>query len=421
MQRTMRRAERTRAGAGRRPSTRSASQQPGHRPVAHDLLLALQQSAGNAAVHDLLVGARASGEPPGPVVQRMVFFEGRWHDEQAMPLEDLEGLVERIRRNEHPMPKTLTRLEEVLATRRQAESQPSAVPPPPPQVQQPPQPSQPPPVPQVQSPSPSPSPSSVPAPSPAQTKFEPYALTKDNVDLVLKELTSWGDYASGNWDAAWDAWYDLKQQKEKLGSAYYDPANSQFRQQCKDAHRRVIELSSTKGEVRSVKTGIEEAKQSQAPDRRYRSYHLLYSAGALVAVVEWGPTPEYIANIVSSPKKVGGGVAKAVIALTILRSRAEGRREKLELVALTNLVKKIYANYLFKVYDEKKDMTIERQSPLREGTKVQGKKGLVPEKTEWHHVKTMILTPEAADEFLSKRKPQEVLEIPQELVSLLPS
>lgn len=362
-------------------------------------LLQLQRHAGNQAVVELLRERNGKGRHADPkdrvppdgssskFLQRMIEYRKVVYDEESMPLDALETLLSRMHHDREFNPpdkeERLHRLRLVLAERRKRELK--KVTPLPPQR-----------GPRL----------------PGTLDVE--APSAGNYSEVVAALKDWEAYARRKRKELEQALDVLEETKNSLGAAYYQPDHQEFRRTYKDLKAKVTHLDGAATEALSVGFKVESSRD----DWRESEFGLLRREGRLQALVEWVGT-SYIANIVADPRTIapegdkgpaGGGIARAVIGLTVLRARASGEAEPITLFALNNKVKGIYGGYGFKVYEKASGRAIERP-----GRGWKTKPGGAPFKWEWHRVSDMVLTPEAAKDFVQKRDLREVLKIPEEL------
>jgi hypothetical protein len=406
-------------------------------------VLDMQRTVGNAAVCHLLRARRAS---PELRVQRKVRYDGEDYEETTMPMAELELLIRRVHREDKVVGTERDELLRVLRKRYEEraktelvvipkEGLPSAptetsspAPVRPPRKPLPPvpggQPRKPlPAVPGRSSDAPStPVPKVVTvsvAPTVKPTPFNTARITDANRGEVLAALEDWWNYADAAERRLSVELAELQRERSSQGDAYYDQSNAAQRARYKDLRSKVAHLGGTKNEVESVRTTIEGSRTELLDD-----FLLLTRSGRIVAVAEWVDT--YIANIAADPRNIipeedrqkpGGGVARAVIGITVLKSRradAKGRGSVITLYALNNKVKGIYAHLGFKVFVDDRHL-VERPG---KGVKARGATGLLePYKTEWHVENNMVLPEGQAVRFLAGLT--EVVKPPEKLLKYL--
>lgn len=255
----------------------------------------------------------------------------------------------------------------------------------------------------------------------AQKPLRAVPITPDNRKQIETVLTDWVDYAEGLRKPLWDRYYDLKQKRDALGDKYYDPANEAIRKEFRKVNQERMNIGGAAGECKTLLGNIGTAATRRDDLSRFMA---VYHEDKLQGVVEWQSTAaDYISNIAGNPYNivpkdapVVGGVAKALVILTITQYRAQRdlpsarSRGPIQLWALNNKVKGIYDYFHFRVVAG--DKPIER--PPR-GQKSKDLGALKPHKTQWHKEHSMTITDEAATELIRKLEPGKWLEVPAAL------
>ena len=268
-------------------------------------------------------------------------------------------------------------------------------------------------------------------------KMEAVFLTSGGFPGIYKEIEEWKAYTKNLREPLAYAFGKLQSQRRDLGNDYYSPQHNDFRIEFKEAKRRCIHMDGVEQECDTVLAALRQAFNQREPLDRFAA---LYANGRLQGIVEWksqkSRDADYISNIVGSPynivpagEPVVGGVAKALLILTVARHRAERAQSTsqeqapspIRLWALNNKVKGIYDRYYFRVFDGPKGLVIDRPPRGKKDTKAVelGKNLLVPKKTQWHYTKTMILTDEMAKKLVAEAEPKKWLTIPSELARFL--
>jgi hypothetical protein len=256
----------------------------------------------------------------------------------------------------------------------------------------------------------------------AQKPLRAEYVTNDNRDQIERTLAAWTAYAKSQREPLRDRYFELKHKREELRAQYYERSNEELRKEFKKVNLQRAHMTGAAGECEKVLGNIAEAANRSGGLNRFMA---LYHEDQLQGIVEWSSTAaDYISNIVGNPYNivpqdapVVGGVAKALVLLTVTQYRSERahsssrRPGQIELYALNNKVKGIYDHFHFRVVIA--GQPVER--PSRGQKEKDRLASLRPQKTPWHKEYRMAITDEAATELIRKVTPGKWLTVPENL------